>query len=235
MYVARSHADFNESFNLIAGTDNIQYATPWEMSTRTGRAFMLKNNTQVGRLFASHALAGTVGNSRLLATTHLTPMQKATLSALALSSSDQQYNAALLSAIRHGALKNVAARVLGKPNADDYVPQQTPILQDMEMNESSVRNSDADAALPDVASSASNLEADAALPDVANNDAPPAATLAQNDTEASAPEDVNMKEAAPTAETEVQLTSKTSANLLQAREMNGGNALVAPRKRKKQK
>ena len=122
MYVARSHADFNESLNKIAGTDNIQYATPWEMSTRTGRAFMLKNNMQVGRLFASNALTGNVGNSKLLATTQLSPMQKATLSALALSNTEQQYNAALLSAIRHGALKNTAARVLAKPSAHDYVP-----------------------------------------------------------------------------------------------------------------
>ena len=250
MYVARSHEEINESLNKIAGTDNIQYATPWDMSTRTGRSYMLNNYTQVGKMFASNALQGLVGGaSKLMTSSHLTPVQKATLSAIALSSTEQEYKSALLSAVKHGALTNMATRVLSRPNALNAVPPQKQpddfnyfarVTDPEHYNDSMMVDSEPTPAEPitQLAEAAAAkpieqlAETAAAEPIAQLAETAAAESITQLAETAAAEPSVQLAEPATTQNT---MLSEAGALLLQGNHMQGGASLVPSRKRRSKK
>ena len=233
MYVARSHADFNQSLNKVAGTNDVAYATPWPMSTRSGRAYMRDHYMQVGRLFATNALMGATHKSTLSSNAKFSPMQKATLNALATSSTEQEYQASLLAAVKHGALTNTAARVLSKPTAYNHVKKpalalgasvSVPAAPDTELN----AVDDPDSGLNAVAPPDLELNAVAELtPDITSTVA-----AAMADTPCAV--DTHMADVTDNKLPEQQL-HKSDTNMLAPRTMNGGTANVQARKRKVRK
>jgi len=122
MFVARYHTDFNEALNKVADTAGIEYSKAWDMSTPTGRVFMTKNHTEVGRAFAAVALSGKVSATSRLSNPNPSPIQKACLSAIIGSRNTAEYDSAMRAAVKHGALTNTASLVFSRPNTEDYRP-----------------------------------------------------------------------------------------------------------------
>ena len=129
MFVARDHKQFNKAFNRLAGTQDVEYATPWHISIKNGRQYMHENNHEVGRKLALAVLNNAVSPvGSQLCVSHVisdaSPQQKAALHAVARSKTQDEFDRALHLAASHRAFKNSALVALRKPDlqAARFIP-----------------------------------------------------------------------------------------------------------------
>jgi len=119
MYAARNHTDFNAALNRIAGTNRVAYSKAWDMSIPTGRAYMNRAYDQVGRIYANARLQSeSLQNSKLCNGTGsraLTALQKVSLSAMHNSQTSGEFDAAVRTASKYGALNRMAATLFTRP------------------------------------------------------------------------------------------------------------------------
>lgn len=109
---------FNSAFNKFAGTTEVEYAQEFPMDVHTGAQYLARNRASIGRQYATQVLENKVSDNNALQgeSEHhdMTLRQRAVLSFMRSTTSDQQFDSALHAAMEFGALSSSARHVFAE-------------------------------------------------------------------------------------------------------------------------
>jgi len=112
VYRTTNERQFNEAFNALVGTHDVEYSQVWPMTVRNGKEYLAMHGMHVGQIYASQLLHGKVSPTSCLAPDeleeHMTPRQRAYLSHMHDAKDPMVYTAALHACSKYGAIPSTA-------------------------------------------------------------------------------------------------------------------------------
>lgn len=124
MLCTKNHAEFNSLLNKVAGSRYVNYSMPWGMRVSDGAQYLNDNYMQTGKKLAEALLNGKCPNPSKLHNAQnpdtLTHQQKAALSVMRDSKTNQEFMAAVRGAVHRNVLSSAAMHIFGPHTKQKY-------------------------------------------------------------------------------------------------------------------